>query len=52
MLEDLENFQLMALFEERMKNYDPDKLISSEEIKRKYGYNDQDLSDTDEIEFE
>ena len=52
MLEDLENFQLMALSEERMKNYDPDKLISSEEIKRKYGYNDQDLSDTDESEFE
>lgn len=52
MLDQLEDLQLIALSNERMKNYDPERSISSEEIKRKYGCTDIDLSDTDEIEFE
>ncbi len=52
MLDELEDLQLIALSDERMKNYDSERLLSSEEINKKYGYNDLDLADADEIEFE
>ena len=52
MLDELEDLQLIALSHERMKNYDSERLLSSEEINKKYGYNDPDIADVDEIEFE
>ncbi|MDO9543714.1 MAG: type II toxin-antitoxin system Phd/YefM family antitoxin [Synergistaceae bacterium] len=52
MLDELEDLQLIALSHERMKNYDSERLLSSEEINKKYGYNDPDIADADEIEFE
>ncbi len=52
MLDELEDLQLIALSDERMKNYDSERSLSSEEINKKYGYNDPDLSDADEIKFE
>jgi PHD/YefM family antitoxin component YafN of YafNO toxin-antitoxin module len=52
MLDELENLQLIALSDERMKNYDSKTLISSEEINKKFGYNNSDLADADEVEFE
>lgn len=52
MLDELEDLQLIALSDERMKNYDPERLLCSEEINKKYGYNDPEIADADEIEFE
>lgn len=52
MLDELEDLQLIALSDERMKNYDSERLLSSEEINKKYDYNDPDIADADEIEFE
>lgn len=52
MLDELEDLQLIVLSDERMKNYDPERLLSSEEINKKYDYNDPDIADADEIEFE
>lgn len=44
--------KLLVLANERMKNYDASKLVSHEDVMKKYGVTAFDLIDCDEIEFE
>ena len=52
LMDELKDARLLALAAERMENYDPEKLISQEEIDKKYGFTADDLSDSDEVEIE
>lgn len=44
--------KLLALANERMANFDNDKLITEEEHKKKYGITSETLEGYDEVEFE
>lgn len=44
--------KLLVLANERMKNYDASKLVSHEDVMKKYDVTAFDLIDCDEIEFE
>lgn len=52
LLKELEDLQLLLLAEERLKNFEPEKLISSDNINRKYGYTEADFLNEEEAEFE
>lgn len=52
MLDELDDMRLIALSDERMTKYDADKVLSSDEINKKYGYSDSDFTDADEVELE
>lgn len=52
LLDALEDAQLQVLAMERLANYDPEKLISQEEINRKYGITQEELDAMEDVEFE
>lgn len=52
LLDALEVAQLQVLAMERLANYDPEKLISQEEINRKYGITQEELDAMEDVEFE
>lgn len=52
MSDDYHDRKYIHIAEERMKNFDPSKLISAEEVFRKYGLTDEDLEGWEEVEFE
>lgn len=52
LLDALEDAQLQMLAMERLANYDPEKLISQEEINRKYGITQEELDAMEDVEFE
>lgn len=52
LLDALEDTQLQVLAMERLANYDPEKLISQEEINRKYGITQEELDAMEDVEFE
>ena len=52
LLDALEDAQLQVLAMERLANYDPEKLISQEEINRKYGITQEELDAMEAVEFE
>ena len=52
LLDALEDAQLQVLAMERLTNYDPEKLISQEEINRKYGITQEELDAIEDVEFE
>lgn len=51
LLDALEDAQ-QVLAMERLANYDPEKLISQEEINRKYGITQEELDAMEDVEFE
>lgn len=52
LLDALEDARLQVLAMERLANYDPEKLISQEEINRKYGITQEELDAMEDVEFE
>lgn len=44
--------KLLLLANERMEKYDANKLVSHEDVMKRYGVTASDLEDCDEIEFE
>lgn len=51
-MDELNDARLLMLANDRMSHFDETKLISQEEIDRKYGITPEDLADADEVEFE
>ncbi|MCD7784410.1 MAG: type II toxin-antitoxin system Phd/YefM family antitoxin [Oscillospiraceae bacterium] len=47
LIDELEDAKLLAIATERMAHFDPDKLISQEEIDREFGFTEDDLADID-----
>lgn len=52
LLDAIEDAQLQLLAMERLANYNPEKLISQEEIDREFGFDAIDLNDLEDVEFE
>ena len=52
MVDELEDAKLLALAEERLANYDPEKLISEEEVWKELGLTEEDAAAVGEVEFE
>ena len=52
MIDELEEARLCVIAATRMENFDPDKTVSFEEINKKLGINEADLTDFDEVELE
>ncbi len=52
MVDELEDAKLLALAEERLANYDPEKLISEEEVWKELGITEEDAAAVGEVEFE
>lgn len=50
--EDREDAELLALAEERLANYDPNKTISWDEMMQELGLTEEDLEGWEEVEFE
>lgn len=50
--EEREDAELLALAEERLANYDPNKTISWDEMLTKYGITEEDLVGWEDVEFE
>ena len=51
-MDELEDARLLDIAMERMSRYDPDTLISQEEIDREFGFTPEMLKDLDEVELE
>lgn len=47
LMDEINDAQLLALATERMAHFDPDKLISQEEIDKEFGFTEEDLADID-----
>ncbi|HAE81148.1 MAG TPA: toxin-antitoxin system antitoxin subunit [Lachnoclostridium sp.] len=52
LMESLNDYRLLTLAIERMSHYDPSKLISGDEMKRRLGITQEELDSIDEVEFE
>lgn len=52
LMDELEDMRLLALAEERWSHYDPDKLISMEEMEREFGITQEELDAIGEVEIE
>lgn len=52
LIEEIEDAQLLALAEERLKNFDPSQLISAEEVDKKLGISAEDLIGFEDVEIE
>ena len=52
MVDELEDAKILALAEERLANYDPEKLISEEEVWKELGITEEDAAAVGEVEFE
>ncbi len=52
LMDELEDARLLDIAMERMSHYDPDTLISQEEIDREFGFTPEMLKNLDEVEIE
>lgn len=52
MIDELEDARLCALAEARMEHFDAEKTISFDDMNRKLGIKEEDLTDFDEVELE
>ena len=52
LMEELNDARLLAVPSERMAHFDPSTLISEEEMNRRLGVTEDDLSGFDEVEIE
>ena len=52
MVDEMEDLKLALIAEERLNNFDPDKLIPAEEVYKNLGISDADLENLDDIELE
>lgn len=52
LIDQVNETKLLLLANERMEKYDANKLVSHEEVMKRYGVTASDLEDCDEIEFE
>ena len=52
LMEELNDARLLAVASERMAHFDPASLISEEEINRRLGFSDNDLTGFDEVDIE
>ena len=52
LIDDIEDSRLLAIATERMSHYNPDTLISQEEIDKEFGFTPEMLENLDEVELE
>ena len=52
MIDEIEDARLCALAEARMEHFDAEKTISFDDMNRKLGIKEEDLTDFDEVELE
>ena len=52
LMDELEDAQLALMAEERLKNFDPKKVISQEEIDKEFGITAEDLKGFENVELE
>lgn len=52
LMDELNDARLLAISTERMASYDPDKLISEEEMDRRLGITEEELDSVGEVDFE
>lgn len=52
LIEQLEDAKLLSLAEERLANYDPNTVITSEEMDKIFNITSKDLDGFEEVEFE
>ncbi len=52
LMDELNDARLLAIATERMASYDPDKLISEEEMDRRLGITEEELDSVGEVDFE
>ena len=52
LIEQVNDAKLLLLANERMEKYDANKLVSHEDVMKRYGITASDLEDCDDIEFE
>ncbi len=52
LMDEVNDARLLRLANERMQNYNPDTVISGDEVFRNLGIHDIDLQDCDQVEFE
>ena len=52
MSDEYNDFKLLTLALERLKNYDPSKLISEEEFDRMFGITEEDLEGYEDVELD
>lgn len=52
LMDELNDARLLAVASERMAHYDPSKLISEEEMNRRFGVTEDDLKDFESVEIE
>ena len=52
LIDQVNDAKLLLLANERMEKYDANKLVSHEDVMKRYGVTASDLEDCDEIEFE
>ena len=52
LMDELNDARLLAVAAERMAHFDPASLISEEEMNRRLGISDNDLTDFDKVDIE
>ena len=52
LMDELNDARLLAVASERMAHFNPDTLISEQEMNKRFGITDDDLANFDEVEFE
>ena len=52
LIDQINDAKLLVLANERMEKYDESKLISYDDVLKRYGITSSDLEDFDEVEFE
>lgn len=50
--DELNDARLLLLAQERLEHYDPNKVISQEEIDREFGFKPEGFADANEVDFE
>ncbi|MGM9571793.1 MAG: type II toxin-antitoxin system Phd/YefM family antitoxin [bacterium] len=52
LLNEVNDARLLAVATERMARFNPDTLISQEQVDQEFGFNSSDYENTDNVEFE
>ena len=52
LIDDIEDSRLLAIAEKRLSHYDPDKLITQEEMNKILGITQEDIDNFEEVEIE
>ncbi|MBQ7220065.1 MAG: hypothetical protein IJS28_03700 [Synergistaceae bacterium] len=52
MSDDHDNIRLLAIAEDRLKHFDPSRLISAEELYKEFGITDEDIEGWEDVELE